>query len=332
MSTVFLTGGTGFVGYHTTKELTRLGHDVVAFDAFLNYIDPLESHYHTYLGMRLDDLDAGVRVIRGDVRNLGALVAALREAQPEVVVHLAAIPLATASNRFSEEAIQININGTVTVLEAVRATPSVRRIVFVSSSFVYGDFRYTPADEQHPTDPIDVYGGAKLGGEALTKGFGRRFGVEFVIVRLSAVYGPTDANRRVTQVFLEHALAGRPLVLDDGGRSRVDFTYCADAASGLAAAALQPAAANEVFNITRGEGRSIKELAEVLAELVPGTVTTERPAGEPRPERGALNIERARRLLGYQPRYSLEEGMQEYVDFVREAGVVKRPRSRAAAQ
>jgi nucleoside-diphosphate-sugar epimerase len=256
------------------------------------------------------------------VRNLGALTSAMRAAGPDVVVHLAAIPLATASNRFSEEAIQINLNGTVSVLEAVRATPSVRRVVFVSSSFVYGHFQYQPADEEHPTDPIDVYGGAKLAGEALTKGFGRRFGVEFVVVRLSAVYGPTDANRRVTQIFVERALRGEPLVLHEGGHTRVDFTYCEDAAAGVAAAALAARAANEVFNITRGEGRSIRDLTRVLADIVPGTTTEKRGDDDGRPVRGALAVDKARQLLGYEPRWALEDGIAEYVAFVRDTGIV----------
>jgi len=324
MTGIFITGGVGFIGYYVSKELVTQGHQVTAYDAFLNYIDPVKSNYHAYLDMRLRDLGDRIRVVRGDTRHLVGLIAALKESQPEVVIHLAAIPLATASNQFSEEAIQINLNGTVTMLEAVRVTPSVKRVVFASSSFVYGDFRYEPADEDHPTDPIDVYGGTKLAGEALVKGVGRRFGIEFVIVRPSAVYGPTDANRRVTQIFVENAILGRPLVLHDGGRSRVDFTYCEDTAHGVVLAALHPAAANEVFNVTRGEGRSIKELAEIIARLVPGTCTDERPAGEPRPERGALDISKARRLLGYEPRYSLEEGMERYVAFVQQSGLLDR--------
>ena len=319
---VFITGGAGFVGYYTTLELLRGGHDVTVYDAFLNYIDPRESNYHRYLAMRRDHLGDSAHIVRGDTRNLAALTSALAEAKPDTVIHLAAIPLAAASNQFSEDAIQINLNGTMAVLEAVRAAPSVQRVVFASSSFVYGNFQREPADEDHPTDPIDVYGGTKLAGEALVKGFGRRFGVEFVIVRLSAVYGPTDANRRVTQIFVENALLGRPLVLHEGGSSRVDFTYCEDAAQGLALAGLHPAAANETFNITRGEGRSLKELAEIVSELVPGTVTEEHPATEPRPERGALDIGRARRVLGYEPRMSLEAGMENYVGFVRESGVL----------
>jgi nucleoside-diphosphate-sugar epimerase len=205
----------------------------------------------------------------------------------------------------------------------------VRRVVFASSSFVYGDFRYEPADEEHPTEPVDVYGGTKLAGEALVKGFSRRFGAEYVIARLSAVYGATDANRRVSQVFVERALLGEPLTLDSGGASRIDFTYCNDVAAGMAAAALDEAAANQVFNITRGEGRSILELAEIIRALVPGTAIEESGPSEPRPERGALGIERARRLIGYEPRFSLEEGLERYLAFVRASGVLDQPRGRA---
>jgi len=319
---VLITGGAGFVGHYTTLELLRLGHEVTIYDAFLNYIDPRESHYLQYLAMRRELLADAAPIIRGDTRNAAALTAALAQAKPDTVIHLAAIPLANASNRFSEEATQINLNGTLTMLEAVRASSCVQRVVFASSSFVYGNFVREPADEDHPTDPIDVYGGTKLAGEALVKGFGRRFGVEFVIARLSAVYGPTDANRRVTQIFVEKALLGQPLTLDDGGTSRVDFTYCEDAARGLALTSFDPAAANETFNLTRGEGRSLKELAAIIADLVPGTVTVERPAGELRPERGGLDISRARRLLGYEPAPSLEDGMERYVAFVRESGVL----------
>jgi nucleoside-diphosphate-sugar epimerase len=169
---------------------------------------------------------------------------------------------------------------------------------------------------------VDVYGATKLAGEALVKGFGRRYGIEWVVIRLSAVYGPTDANRRVTQIFVERALLGQPMSLDSGGGSRVDFTYCEDAAAGLVAACLHDRAANEVFNITRGEGRSIRELAEVVQELVPRAVVEYAEQTEPRPERGALAIQKAADLIGYEPRYSLEEGMGIYVSFVRENGAL----------
>jgi len=322
MAKIMLTGGTGFLGYYISKELIGMGCEVIAYDAFLNYIDPLKSNYNLCLDQRLSDIGDQVRIIRGDTRNLAGLISALQESQPDVVIQLAAIPLATASNQLTEDATQINLNGTVTLMEAIRVTPSVKRMVFASSSFVYGDFQYSPADEEHPTNPIDVYGGSKLAGEAMVKGFARRFGIEFVIIRPSAVYGPTDANRRVTQIFVENSILNRPLVLHDGGHSQVDFTYCEDTAHGFVLASLHPAAANEVFNITRGDGRSIRELAEIISQLVPGTIIEERPAEEIRPERGSLGISKARKLLGFEPSYSLEVGMERYVSFVKKSGAL----------
>ncbi len=277
----------------------------------------------SHLDGRLQEIGHRVRMVRGDTRDLVGLAAALKDSAPEVVVHLAAVPLATAANKFSTEAIQINLYGTMTLLEALRAIPSVRRMVFASSSFVYGHFRCEPADEEHPTDPIDIYGGSKLSGGVLIKGFARHFGIEFVIVRPSSVYGPTDANRRpVTQIFVENVILGRSLTLHEGGKSRLDFTYCEDTAHGLTLAALHPAAANEAFNITRGEGRSIRELADIISRFVPGTRIEGQREVEVRPERGALDISKARRVLGYEPRFSLEEGMNRYVAYVRESGVL----------
>jgi nucleoside-diphosphate-sugar epimerase len=215
------------------------------------------------------------------------------------------------------------LNGTVNVLESVRDVDSVDRFAYTSSSMIYGDFQYRPADEEHPTNPKGVYGGTKLGGEVITRSFSNQYDIEHVIVRPSAVYGPTDANRRVSQIFVERALNGEPLELHGGGTQKLDFTFVEDTAQGFALAALEDNAANETFNITRGEGRSIRELAEVVGSHVGGVETIETEARMSRPKRGALDIEKAQRLLGYEPQYSLEDGMEQYVQFVQEMGIVE---------
>jgi len=322
MTKVFITGGAGFIGYFITKQLIARGDEVVIYDAFINYISPLQSHYHRYLEMRLRDIKDHVQLIHSDIRYRGLLEKTLNETRPDTVIHLAAIPIASVCNHFSEDAIQINLNGTVTLLEAIRNCASVKRIVYASSSFIYGDFQYVPADEQHPASPIDIYGGTKLSGEILVKAFGKRFGVEYAIIRPSAVYGPTDANQRVTQKFVENALLGKPLTLHNGGLDKLDFTYVEDAATGFVLAAFAPQAKNETFNITRGEGRSLKEFAQILSQLVPGVTLAEQPPDEVRPSRGTLDISKARRILGYQPKYSLEDGLKLYVDFIRESGIL----------
>lgn len=321
---ILITGGIGFIGYFLTKNLLEKGHEVIIYDAFLNYIPPLKSHYPYYLKYRLRDLQDKATVVRGDIRHRGQLIKTIKEFKPEIIVHLAAIPVATISDQYSEDATQINLNGTATVLETIRAVDFVKRFIYASSSFIYGNFVYDPADENHPTSPIDVYGATKLAGEVLTKGFGKRFGIEYVIVRPSAVYGPTDANQRVTQIFVEKAFRGEPLILENGGKDKVDFTYVTDAAQGLALACLHPQAKNETFNITRSEGRSAEDLAEILKNLVPGTKTIVEKSEKIRPKRGTLDISKAKKILGYQPKYSLEEGMKKYVEFVKATGLFQK--------
>ena len=239
--------------------------------------------YSAYLQYRLNDIKNNVNIIRGDLRNNAYLAKTIKETKPEVIVHLAAIPIAKVSNELSEDAVEINLNGTISILESARVIDSVRRFVYISSSFVYGNFEYVPADEGHPKEPIDIYGGTKLASETLVKAFGRKFGIEYTIVRPSAVYGPTDANRRITQIFLENAIKGRPLVLHNGGQDKIDFSYVKDTAKGCVLAAISENAKNEAFNITRGEGRSVRNFADILKELFPSLAITEEAPDEIRP-------------------------------------------------
>ncbi|MBI4798645.1 MAG: NAD-dependent epimerase/dehydratase family protein [Desulfarculus sp.] len=137
-------------------------------------------------------------------------------------------------------------------------------------------------------------------------------------MRPSAVYGPTDVNRRVVQIFLEKALAGETLVLH-GGDSTLDFTYVEDIASGFVLAGTHPQAANQVFNITRGQGRTLKELVDVLKLYFPTLETRIEPHRVYRPKRGSLSIAKAREVLGFEPRFTLEEGIGRYVEFYRKS-------------
>ncbi len=319
MARVFITGGAGFVGYHLVQELLAGGHGVVVYDNLVNYIPPHQSRYNHYLQKRLSVLRGRVELIKGDICDADHLTRAAHETKSDIVIQLAGVPLASACNQLTREAMAVNLQGTVALLEAVQKNPLVKRVIYTSSSFVYGNFRYDPADEKHPLNPIDIYGATKLAGENLIKGFGNKLGVEYVIVRPSAVYGPTDANRRVSQIFVENALEGKPLVLDNGGLSRIDFSYVKDVAKGFMLAALKPEAKNEVFNITAGEGRSLKEFAEILKTLIPNLQTAERSLdpSEVRPERGSLDISKARAVLGYEPKYRLEDGLREYVEYVK---------------
>ena len=321
MKKVLIIGGLGFIGYHLSRELLQAGHKITLYDTFTSYHTSEKSVYLPYLNIRLADLNDRAEIIKGDVRDTNHLINTIREQKIEILINLAAVPLAIASNQMTHEAIEVNLNGIVSILNAIRATDSVERFVYTSSSFVYGNFLKVPVAEDHPTEPMDVYGGTKLAGEVLTKSFGKKFGIEYTIIRPSAAYGPTDSNRRVTQIFLENALSGKPLILHDEGMGKVDFTYIKDLATGFALAATSPNAKNETFNITRGEGRTMRELSDILKKLMPTVTMIERPSEEVRPKRGALEISKAKKLLGYAPQYSLEKGMEEYLNYVKNSKI-----------
>ena len=322
---VLISGGAGFIGSYVVKKLLTAGDEVIIHDAYLNFVDPTKSHYEPLLKLRMKEIEDKVTIVRGDIRHKGKFLEILREHEPDAVILLAALPIATASNAFSEDAMGINLNGTVNVLEAIREVPSVKRLVSASSSMVYGDFERIPAEEEDNKNPKDVYGGTKLSGEILIKVFAAQYGLKYTIIRPSAVYGPTDANRRVTQIFVENALQGKPLILHNGGNSMLDFSHVEDVAEGFVLALKSDKAENETFNITRGEGRSLKELAELIKKFVPSTVIEYKDVAqdEKRPERGALSIAKAKKLLGYDPKISLEEGIPAYIDFVKKSGVLK---------
>ena len=317
---VFITGGCGFIGSYLARELLKQGFELMLFDAFLNYIDPFTSNHQFFLKARMQELMGKVEIERGDIRVQKRMQQLMNEWKPDAVVHLAALPSAKESTEYPTEALQINVDGTLSVLEGVKACGSVKRFVFTSSSFVYGHFKRPIADEEHPADPIDIYGGTKLTGEILTRAYARQVGFEYVIIRPSAVYGFGDCNRRVTQILIENAARGKPLTLHDGGRSRIDFTYVTDVADGFARALSVPGAANETFNITRGNARSVLEFATEVKKYYPNAQLVEKPSDTSRPERGTLSIEKARKILGYNPSVDIEWGIKEYIAQLKERG------------
>ena len=206
MARAFLTGGAGFVGSHVSQMLLDRGHEVAIFDQFVNYIYPLDHVHVDNLTQRMAGIKDRVTTFRGSTRDQDNLRRALQSFQPNYIVHLAAMPLANLAVEHPEEAVDAILSGTINVLHQSRDLSTLKRLVYVSSSMVYGDFVRVPVREDDPKDPKEVYGSLKLSGELLVRSFGRLYGIEHSIVRPSAVYGPTDNNRRVLGIFLERAL------------------------------------------------------------------------------------------------------------------------------
>lgn len=314
---VLITGGAGFVGSRVVKRFVDAGDDVVIFDTFRQYVVPSPVSPPPNLMLRLQDVVQKIEIVRGDTLNKDHLRRALNRFKPDIIVHMAALPLAAVAIEHTEEANTSIVDGTLNMLEIVRDFQHPCRFVYISSSMVYGDFASDVVDEESPKDPKEIYGSFKLCGELICRGYMKCYGMDVSIVRPSAVYGPYDANQRVLQKFITKALAGQPLRIDGDGSMRLDFTYVDDTAQGIYRVATEPSARGETFNITRGEARSLKEAVEYIRAEIPDLQVAfgEAPAYIPR--RGTLDVSKAKRLLGYAPAFDLKDGISSYIEHLR---------------
>ena len=181
---------------------------------------------------------------------------------------------------------------------------------------IYGDF-VDGTKEDSNTKPKNIYGEAKLTGERLTKLFGKRDNLDYVIVRPSGVYGPGDLPDRVVSKFFSNAMNDSTITLHNG-KNKIDFTYRQDAAYGIIKASLSDVV-NTSFNITAGNATSLRTLAEKIISIT-GSKSKIEDIGDHSlyPSRGTLDITRAKELLGYAPQFSLDQGLESYYDWIRQ--------------
>ena len=163
--------------------------------------------------------------------------------------------------------------------------------------------------------PLGIYGALKFAGEKLVIGYNQVFGMNYTIIRPSALYGERCVSRRVGQVFIENALRGDSIRVKGDGSDRLDFTYIGDLVEGIVAALADDNAYNQVFNMTFGCGRSVAELVALLRSHFGDLAVQYETKDDLTPDRGTLSIEKARRLIGYAPQYDLERGFQRYLEW-----------------
>ena len=163
--------------------------------------------------------------------------------------------------------------------------------------------------------PKEAYGIMKYCGEKITEGLCKLYGLKYSIIRPSAVYGPTDMNRRVSQLFIEGARKNKKLIVE-GGEEKLDFTYIEDLVDGLILAGTKNKGINETFNITYGKGRRLLDFIKILKKYYPNLNYEIKPKDKSKPSRGTLSINKAKILLGYKPKINLEKGIKKYIDFL----------------
>jgi len=323
---VLLIGGAGFIGTNLALELARRGARVAIVDALrVNNLLSLGSEqmpairrelYTRIVKQRLALLHAaGIPLHPLDARNRSALARVVARMTPHTVVQLAAVSHAGRSNQDPGATFDHSLRTLENALDAARGI--AEHFVFFSSSMVYGNFRSQSVDEDHPLEPIGIYGALKLAGEKMVIAHHQVFGMPYTIVRPSALYGPRCIGRRVSQIFIENALEDAALRVEGDGEERLDFTYIDDLVDGTCRMIAAPAARNRIFNLTYGRSRSVAELLGVLKTRFPEVRVEYAARDRLMPMRGTLCIDRARELLGYAPQHAIETGMPKYIDWYR---------------
>ncbi len=312
MSKILVTGGLGLIGHNVVAQLEAKDHEVVITDTRTNYgiIDQDELDY--LITERLKKIRTD-RVYHIDITNAESFDWLVEQHRPNVIIHMASFPRQKVVNANPAWGAQVMMEGLINICESAKKH-GVERMVYISSSMVYGDFedQVLEDDECHP---IGQYGIMKLAGEHIVKDYHRRGSFEYAIVRPSAVYGPLDVEDRVVAKFILQAMRGQTLRVN-GASETLDFTYVEDAAAGIVAAATRIMARNNTYNITKSHSVSLLEAAERIVALVGKGIIECQDRDLDFPSRGALNIDRARTILGYDPKVDVDEGFSKYYEWL----------------
>ncbi len=322
--TVALVGGGGFIGHNMALQFQQRGADVHVIDslqvnnlgAFTSGWNPGPNNglYVNFVNQRLDLLrEARIPLHIIDARDYSVFSYCLGSIKPDVVIQLAAIAHANRANKDPFSTFDHSMRTLENALDTVRERKP--HFVFFSSSMVYGNFEGESVTEDRRCEPLGIYGALKFGGEKLVIAYNQVFGLPYTIVRPSALYGERCVSRRVGQAFIENALRGQNLTINGDGSDALDFTYIDDLIAGIARVITRKEAINQVFNLTFGGARSLNHMAELVREYFPRVRVEYRPRDALMPERGTLSVDKARRLLGYEPRYPLEKGFVRYIQW-----------------
>jgi UDP-glucose 4-epimerase len=304
-----VTGGAGFVGSHLAEALVNKGCEVIILDNLsTGFIDNV-SH--------LLNLHNKVKFIRGDVRDPKVCLKAAEGA--DIIFHEAAQinPVLAVENPSYD--FEINARGTLNMLEAARKK-DVKKFIFASTN-VYANPKYLPIDEDHPIDLLSPYAASKLSGEAYCIVYNNTYGLKTVRLRYTNIYGPRQRSTKnesgVITIFIERVLKGmRPIIFGDGEQTR-DFIYVSDIVKANILAAESESSQGEAFNIGSGEETSINTLANIILKIA----SREDLAPEKGPERAAdfrrcvVDITKARKVLGFNPKVTLETGLKRTIDW-----------------
>jgi UDP-glucose 4-epimerase len=296
-----VTGGAGFIGSTIVRLLLAEGHDVAVLD---NFMSGFRCNLEPY---------PEVRLVEGDVRNADDVSQAVVGA--EVIFHLAASVGNTRSIENPIEDSEINVLGTLRILEAARRH-NVRKVIFSSSAGIFGELKTLPIREDHPAEPDSPYGVSKLAGEKMCLAYNKLYDLEVACLRYFNVYGVNqryDAYGNAIPIFAHQMLQGKPVTVFDDGEQTRDFANVQDVAQANYKAALAEGISG-VFNVGSGTRISINQLVKLMQDVSESkSVVTYGPPRKGDVRDSLADISAARDALGFEPVVRLEEGLAEYI-------------------
>jgi UDP-glucuronate 4-epimerase len=310
---ILVTGAAGFIGSHLAENLVAEGHEVVGVDNFNEYYDPAIKR-DNWSGVG----DAELAEI--DLRDADAVRSLIQRTRPEVVVHLAAQAGVRPSLKDPVYYHDVNVTGTLRLLEALRETPAAR-VVFASSSSVYGNCPNVPFREDDDSlQPISPYGASKLSGEHHVRIWSALTGIPSIALRFFTVYGPRQRPDMAIHKFIKLIDSGETLTMYGAGDTRRDYTYVDDIIQGVKGAIFQPLDHSfRVYNLGESQTILLRELIQTIEEAVGKPAQIHQIEEQPGDVKQTFaDISRAREELGYNPRVPVAEGVRQMVAWYRE--------------
>lgn len=313
MKRVLVTGADGFIGSHLTEELVIRGYTVKAF-----------TYYNSFNSWGwLDTLPRRVlneiEILAGDIRDQNGVRQAMKSV--DVVFHLAALIAIPFSYRSPDTYVDTNIKGTLNVLQAGKDL-NTSRVLITSTSEVYGTAQYVPIDEKHPFQGQSPYSATKIGADRLAESFHRSFDMPITIVRPFNTYGPRQSARAVIPSIIIQLLAGKEAIMLGSLTPTRDFNYVKDTVNGFIEIAKSHMTIGEEINIATQQEISIGHLTErIISQINPNAkIICDHQRLRPKKsevERLLGSNEKIRRLTDWKPKYTLEQGIAETIDFFR---------------
>lgn len=314
---VLVTGAGGFIGSHLTEALVRSGANTRAFVRY--------NSAGRWGWLDSSDCQGDVDVVAGDIFDQGFVKQAMKDI--DVVFHLAALIAIPYSYVAPEAYVQTNVLGTLNVLQAAREL-GIERLVHTSTSEVYGTAQYVPIDEKHPLQGQSPYSASKIAADKMVESFYCSFDLPVVTVRPFNTFGPRQSARAVIPAIITQCLTGNTVKLGSLHPTR-DMNYVENTVEGFLNAASSKEAIGQVVNVGSGREISIGDLAQLIIKLTGGTAQLETDEKRLRPlgsevERLLADSSRAQSLLGWSAKVSLEDGLSQTIEWIRENSKIYR--------